>query len=181
MVMKAGPLLIVAVTVGLVAAIAPHLSGESVSPAGESASESPDGGQTRLVGGEAKQQAWLSGETVLERYPDGHFYADVSVGGRSGHFLVDTGASMVALTGEDASAMGLVWDDSEIVPIGRGASGVVNGVPVSLDHVELGGITADNVEAAIVPEGLGISLLGQSFLSQVGQVRIDGDRMILGS
>ncbi|MCB2078490.1 MAG: TIGR02281 family clan AA aspartic protease [Novosphingobium sp.] len=123
---------------------------------------------------------WLAGETVLKRKPDGHFYADVLVEGRDYRLLVDTGASMIALTGDDARDMGLYWEDSQLIPVGRGASGTVYGVPVTIDRVELGGIEARKVKAAIIPEGLDISLLGQSFLSQIDNVRIDGDRMMLG-
>ena len=100
---------------------------------------------------------------------------------RRTHFLVDTGASIIALTGADAEAIGLDWSEADVVPIGRGASGTVHGVPVRLERVELGGFEATDVEAAIVPQGLDVSLLGQSFLSKLHGVRIEGDRMIVGS
>ena len=116
---------------------------------------------------------------MLEREYDGHFYADVRVDGGNYRFLVDTGASLLALTGEDAEAMGLFWDESDLTHIGEGASGAVRGVPVVLDRVELGGHVAENVEAAIIPDGLGVSLLGQSFLQKVGKVQIEGERMVL--
>ncbi len=119
--------------------------------------------------------------TVLDRAPDGHFYADALVDSQQVHFLVDTGATIVALTGDDARAAGLDWTDADLVRIGRGASGDVYGVPVRIDHLELGDFTANDVEAAIVPEGLDVSLLGQSFLAHLGQVKIDGSRMVLGS
>jgi len=128
----------------------------------------------------AADQAWLSGETVLQRHSDGHFYADGVVEGRQFHFLVDTGASIVALTGQDAEAMGLYWDESKLRPIGRGASGTVNGVPVRIEQMEVGGFAARDVQAAIIPDGLDVSLLGQSFLSQIDNVEITGDEMKLG-
>ena len=129
---------------------------------------------------DATREAWLAGETVLKRQPDGHFYASVQIDSNDYRLLVDTGASMVALTGEDAEAIGLTWSDADLREIGRGAGGSVYGVPTTIERIELGGFEARNVRAAIVPEGLGISLLGQSFLSQLPGVRIDGDRMMLG-
>ena len=48
-----------------------------------------------------------------------------------------------------------------------------------LDSVTVGDLQADNVEAVIIPEGLDVSLLGQSFLSRVDNVQIEGDRMTL--
>ena len=64
--------------------------------------------------------------------------------------------------------------------VARGASGPVYGVSVTLDRGTLGGHEARDVAALIVPEGLGVSLLGQSFLSTIHPVRIEHDRMVLG-
>ena len=127
-----------------------------------------------------QRDQWLAGEVVLPREADGHFYADVVVDGASAHMLVDTGATTVALTGEDAEAMGLSWTDADVQPVARGANGTVYGVAVMLDHVQLGELEATGVEAIVVPEGLGISLLGQSFLSKIQRVEMDQDRMVLG-
>ena len=62
----------------------------------------------------------------------------------------------------------------------RGASGLVYGVPVTLATVGIGELEAHTVEAVVVPDGLDISLLGQSFLSRVGKVEMDQQRMLLG-
>ncbi|WP_162273600.1 retropepsin-like aspartic protease family protein [Aurantiacibacter gangjinensis] len=121
------------------------------------------------------------GEVTLSREYDGHFYADVYVDGVPSRMLVDTGASVIALTGDDAHAMGIYWDDAEVMPVAQGASGTVYGVRAHLPRVRVGEFEATNVEAIIVPQGLGISLLGQSFLSTIGDVRIADDRMVLGS
>jgi aspartyl protease family protein len=122
---------------------------------------------------------WYGGEVTLDRQGDGHFYAAVRVESRDYRMLVDTGASMVALTGEDARSIGLDWDPNALQPVGRGASGVVMGLPVRLAEVAVGDFVARDVEAVVVPEGLGISLLGQSFLSSVENVNISGDTLTL--
>lgn len=127
-----------------------------------------------------RSDEWQQGQGLLTRHRDGHFYTEGSIDGARVRFLVDTGASIVALTGADAESLGLTWDESSLQPIGRGANGVVNGIPVRLDRVEIEGIEARNVEAAIIPEGLDVSLLGQSFLSKVHNVQISGDEMRLG-
>lgn len=116
---------------------------------------------------------------VLKREVDGHFYADAEVNGRDVRFLVDTGATSIALTGDDARALGLHWNDSDLRPIARGASGPVEGVPVMLSSVALGGIRANSMPAAIIPEGLDVSLLGQAFLSRAESIKINGDKMEL--
>jgi aspartyl protease family protein len=128
----------------------------------------------------AQQDTMSGGEVVLPRAVDGHFYADVTIDGSTAHMLVDTGASMIALTDEDAAAIGVHWDETAVQPVARGASGLVYGVPVTLATVGIGELEAQKVEAVVVPDGLDISLLGQSFLSRIGKVEMDQQRMLLG-
>lgn len=124
--------------------------------------------------------AWAE-DVVLAREADGHFYAEVTVDGQPLRMLVDTGASVVALTGADAEALGLLWDPADVTPVAQGASGPVHGVNVTIPELALGDHVARDVQALIIPEGLVVSLLGQSFLSTLGQVRMDGDQMIVGN
>lgn len=119
-------------------------------------------------------------QLALPRSDDGHFYADVYVDGLPYQMLVDTGASMVALTGADAEAMGLGWDPAAVRAIAQGASGPVYGVATEIPTMRVGDHEARDVSAMIIPEGLAISLLGQSFLATVDKVEISGDTMILG-
>ena len=129
---------------------------------------------------QAKTLAWYAGETVLDRKPDGHFYADATVEGAPVRFLVDTGATVVLLTGEDAAAAGLSWNEDDVHVVAQGASGPIYGVPATLAEVSLGGIDTHAVPAMIVPHDLPISLLGQSFLSRVGNIDVSDDKMTLG-
>jgi aspartyl protease family protein len=119
------------------------------------------------------------GEAMLYRKSDGHFYAQGNADGAQLNFLVDTGASVVALTDDDAARIGLYWHPGELSMVGRGVNGDVMGKQVMLKQLTIGAITADNVAAVIIPNGLDVSLLGQSFLSRVGNVSISGDQMIL--
>ena len=120
----------------------------------------------------------IGGWTTLERGTNGHFFADAQVNGATIHFLIDTGASGVALTADDARRAGLQFSAQEFSPVGSGASGEVRGKLVSLDRVTLGGHSVDNVSGVIL-EGGEMSLLGQSFLSQMGTIEISGDRMTI--
>jgi len=126
-----------------------------------------------------ENDGWLSDQVTLDRQPDGHFYADVEVNGQTVNFLIDTGATAVALTADDAEALGLDWDENNLQKVGRGVSGDVYGKLVTLENLQLGGLTASNIPAAIIPHGLDRSLLGQAFLKQVDNVNISGDRMVL--
>lgn len=173
--MRSAPIIAIVVAGGLFGWFAPDLSREPAAPEVPAAAP-PAEASLNLV----ERDQWLGGETVLPRSRDGHFYADVAVDDVALNMLVDTGASVVALTGEDAEAIGLSWGASDIRPVARGASGPVHGVPVTLDRVQLGQIEAHDVPAIVVPEGLGISLLGQSFLSRIERVEIEQERMLLG-
>ena len=112
----------------------------------------------------------------LQRGPDGHFYADAQVNGATIRFMVDTGASMVVLTPEDAQRAGIQLPSERSMAMGVG--GPIEVIPVRLDRIAIGGIEARGVEAAVAEE-LPVSLLGQSYLQRVGSVEIRGDRMVL--
>src|SRR5829696_2201671 len=114
-------------------------------------------------------------ETVLERSEGGHFYANVEVNGELVRFLVDTGASGVALTEGDAERIGLDFDRVAYEQVGVGASGPVRGKFVTLDKVILDGKAAHGIEGAIL-EGSEISLLGQDYLGRFS-VEMRGDTM----
>ncbi len=122
---------------------------------------------------------WGGQEIILDRRDDGHFYTEAMVEGTPVQFLIDTGASTIALTGSDAEAIGIDWNVDEVAPVARGAGGTVHGVRVTLNEVRIGDFEARNIDAAIIPEGLPVSLLGQSFLKQVPDLAIQDDRMVL--
>ena len=118
-------------------------------------------------------------EIVLTRSQNGHFYADLNVDGQTIHFLVDTGTSSIALSAADARKLGFSWTEQDLKPVGRGVSGPVNGKFVTLHRMQLGSKEAWDMEAAVIPEGLEVSLLGQTFLEKIGSVSINGDQMVL--
>ena len=116
--------------------------------------------------------------TSLERSGDGHFYADVEINGTSIRMLVDTGASGIALSREDARRAGIATSISMPNVVGEGASGEVRGEAVTIDRMSLGGAKAERVGAVVLDSG-GMSLLGQDFLRQFASVEIKDDRMVL--
>ncbi len=118
-------------------------------------------------------------EVVLTRDSSGHFYADALVNGRAMRFLVDTGATRVALTRKDAEALGIHSDPNDFTATGKSAGGPIALHPVVLDSLAIGGHAARNVEAVVVDKHLHISLLGQSWLRRIGSVTMEADRMIL--
>lgn len=126
----------------------------------------------------AQQNDGQTRETVLERESNGHFYVHAKVNGELVRFLVDTGASGVALTVEDAQRIGIPFDPNEFQYIGEGASGPIRGKPILLHEVDVDGKKVNDVSGAIL-EGSELSLLGQSYLSRMGEVQMRGDYMVL--
>jgi len=121
----------------------------------------------------------IDGNAVaLDRSPDGHFYADVEVNGTNVHMLVDTGASGVALSRDDARLAGIATSIGMNDVIGEGADGAVYGEQVRIERMRLGEASAEGVDAVVLNSG-GRSLLGQDFLQRFASVEIKDDRMIL--
>jgi aspartyl protease family protein len=115
---------------------------------------------------------------VLRRQADGHFYADAQVNGTPVRMLVDTGASGIALTRDDARKAGIGISIGMPNVIGQGAGGGVKGEYVMLDLIALGDESATNIPAVVL-DGGSQSLLGQSFLRQFASVEIRGETMVL--
>lgn len=126
-----------------------------------------------------KESTASGGGTLLARQGDGHFYANVDVNYNEIRFMVDTGATGIALTGDDAQALGMAWTEDELRVVGRGVSGNVYGKRVTLRSVQLGDLQVNDVDAVIIPTGLDVSLLGQSFLSKAATVKIENDEMVI--
>lgn len=116
-------------------------------------------------------------DTVLTRSPGGHFYAVVQVNGEPVRFIVDTGASVVAMTEADARRAHIVFDRNEFVPVGKGAAGIVQGKEVAIDRMVLDGKSARGLRGIVMADSE-MSLLGQNYLQGL-DVAIKGDTMTL--
>ena len=102
---------------------------------------------------------------------DGHYWADALIdakdGGHAVRVMVDTGASVVALTRDDAARLGLKLTADDFSGAVITASGRVRAAPVELQAVAVAGARVDRVEALVVEAGLPHSLLGMSYLGRL--------------
>jgi aspartyl protease family protein len=104
----------------------------------------------------------------ISRSRNGHFWVEGRVDGRRINFIVDTGASSIALREGDAARVGIHPARREYTARVSTANGVAVAAPITLDRVEVGDIVVRNVAAVVLPdEALGENLLGMSFLGQV--------------
>lgn len=98
---------------------------------------------------------------------DGHYWADARIDGQAVRVMVDTGASVVALTPVDARRLGLRLTPADFTGTVITASGSVRAAPVQLAEVAVAGARVDAVEALVVEHGLPHSLLGMSYLGRL--------------
>ena len=111
---------------------------------------------------------------------DDHFRLDGSIDGRPVTFIVDTGASIVAMDRATAEDIGIDTTRLGFSQEVMTANGIARAAPIRLDAVRVGDIVRHDVPAAVTEgDGLGVALLGMSFLNTLTSFDFRGDRLIL--
>jgi len=118
-------------------------------------------------------------EARLAKASDGHFWADAVVDGRRVHLLVDTGASSVFLTAEDAERLGLEPHGLLYDHTVHTADGDSLAAPVKLYSVSVDGVQVANVDALVIGRGLQASLLGMSYLGRLSKLEATPTSLLL--
>ncbi len=121
--------------------------------------------------------AGASRQIVLSAGPGGHFTAAGSINGRATQFLVDTGATAVAIGQPEAERLGLRYREGRRV-MTQTANGAAPAYLVTLTTLRVGEVEVHNVEAIVVPSPMSHILLGNSFLTRF-QMRRDNDILTL--
>ncbi|MGQ0567002.1 MAG: retropepsin-like aspartic protease family protein [Gemmobacter sp.] len=128
---------------------------------------------------DAPQQMMAEGgAVVLPRAPDGHYYLTLTIDGTPLEFLVDTGATSVVLSRDDARKLGI--DPATLAYLGEAntANGPVRTARVTLSDVTLGDVVDARLPAYVNDGAMDGSLLGMEYLGRF-RIEIDGDRMVL--
>jgi aspartyl protease family protein len=121
-----------------------------------------------------------SGVVELKAGRNGHFETRAEINGRAVEVLVDTGASWIALTFEDAERAGIYIKDSDFTQRTQTANGIARAAPVILDRVTIGDITIRNVRASVAERGrLHMTLLGMTFLSRLSRTEMRKGTLVL--
>lgn len=129
------------------------------------------------------QQDWpersqASAAQVL-RAPDGHWWADAMVDGRAVRLMVDTGATVVALTPQDARRLGLELTPGDYSHEITTAAGPARAARVRLASLSVGAVRVPDVDAVVVERGLPHSLLGMSWLGRLSGFEASADALTL--
>jgi aspartyl protease family protein len=111
--------------------------------------------------------------------PDGHYWAEALVDGQRVRFLVDTGATAVALTIDDARRLGFNPSDLNYAYKVMTASGEARAAEVRLASISVGGARVDDVPAMVIEKGLPASLLGMSYLGRLSRFEATQTALIL--
>lgn len=120
-----------------------------------------------------------SGEIALRRAADGHYYATLDANGTPVRFVVDTGASGIVLSREDAERIGLPMDKLAFFGEAMTANGPVRTAPVKLDSLALGPVVDRDVAAFVNAGRMENSLLGMSYLQRYSRIEISGNQLLL--
>jgi aspartyl protease family protein len=130
--------------------------------------------------GDMQATAALGAVVEIKAARNGHFNAEAEINGRPVEVMIDTGASMVALSYEDAERAGLYLNKSDFSRAVSTANGVARVAPVTLDRVSIGDITVRDVPAAVAEPGrLRTSLLGMSFLNRLSRFDMRSGTLVL--
>ena len=145
----------------------------------ETATFDIDGKRRTLKMGQAYASADTArgGSITLKADGRGHFLTDGQVNGGTVRFLVDTGATMIALPAADARRIGLNYPRGEQAMV-QTAGGPAVAYRVKLDTVRVGDITLNAVDAVVIESGLQVALLGMTFLNRT-EIKRDGETMVL--
>ena len=110
----------------------------------------------------------------------GHYQVEGRIDGRRIGFMVDTGATVIALPEREAGRLGIHPSQRDYTAQIRTANGIVRGAPTRLNMVEVGGLVVYGVDAVIMPDGaLSENLLGMSYLSRLRRFEMTGGRLVL--
>ena len=125
------------------------------------------------------EQVVEGSETRIKRAPDGHYWLRAEINGHPANFLVDTGATLTAVSSETAEAAGLEPREGSLPVRMQTANGSVAADMTTIDELRFGNVAARGLDAIIAP-GLGpTNVIGMNLLSRLSSVRLEGETMIL--
>jgi aspartyl protease family protein len=120
-------------------------------------------------------------EASIAKSPDGHFWAQAEVDGHPVRFLVDTGATAVALTADDARNLGIDPSSLQYQYTVMTANGPAKAAQVRLGFVSVGRAEVSDVQAYVIDKGLETSLLGMTYLGRLSKFEATPDSLVLKS
>lgn len=166
-----------ALTACLAAPLVPKMMAHDVPKPGPAAQARADGAQASA---RPTAAAPPSTQVTVDADRTGHYRTEARIDGVGVPVLVDTGATLVALTEADARRLGLFLADADFKYQTATANGVAKVAITTLREVQVGGIRVNDVKASVHRgDGLSVSLLGMSFLGRLSKMEAADRRLVL--
>jgi aspartyl protease family protein len=167
------------------AGVAVIAAASAVGAAGAVVMTSPKPAELRAARAEAPFVSAVGAPTgahasqAIPKASDGHFWADGEVNGRTVRFLVDTGATAVALTPSDAQRLGIEPADLHYAYKVVTAGGQIRAASVRLASITVAGARLENIDALVIEKGLDTSLLGMTYLGRLSRFEATRGALVL--
>jgi aspartyl protease family protein len=144
------------------------------------ASASPNPAKAVVAHEPAAQASTASRSLSLTPDSRGHFITEARINGQDIGFMVDTGASVVAVNESSAARFGVYPSRGDFTANVTTANGTIKGARTRLAMVDIGGLVVRDVDALVLPdEALSENLLGLSFLSRLKRFEYSNGQMVL--
>jgi len=124
-------------------------------------------------------QEVVGGEVRIRMSPSGHFFANVRINGVPRRMMIDSGATVTALSVRTAEAAGLEPERGIVPVVLQTANGVAQADTATVDTLRVGAIVARDLKVVVSPAFGNMDLLGMNFLSKLKSWRVEGQILIL--
>lgn len=135
------------------------------------------GGLSRFL--KLEDQSVVGRETRIRMSPDGHFWIRARIGDVERRMLVDSGATVTALSTTTAAAAGLQAQDGLVPVLLTTANGTVRAQTATVDEFRLGNIVARDLPVVVSPAFGDVNVIGMNFLSRLQSWRVEGRTLVL--
>lgn len=125
------------------------------------------------------EQVVQGGETRVKLAGDGHFWIRAAVNGKPADFMVDTGATLTAVSEKTAQAAGLLPRRGGLPVTLTTANGSVEAHLTNIEMLRFGNVEASGIDAVIAPNLGKMNVLGMNLLSRLASWRVEGDTLIM--
>ena len=125
------------------------------------------------------EQSVVGGETRVELAPDGHYWLNAEVNGVPARFLVDTGATLTAISTSTASEAGLEERRDRLPVMMTTANGTISVGTTTVEELRFGNVAAFGLDAVLAPNIGETNVIGMNLLSRLAQWRVEDGTLIL--
>ncbi len=125
------------------------------------------------------EQSVVGGETRVELSPDGHYWLNAEVNGVPARFLVDTGATLTAISEPTARAAGLGERRDRLPVMMTTANGTISVGTTTIEELRFGNVAAFGLDAVLAPNIGETNVIGMNLLSRLAQWRVEQGVLIL--